>query len=61
MKQTIYYKASGYDRTIYNFFIIDRETKPGVAQVGTTPDPQLLFPEEDKEKETEYKSMETKW
>lgn len=27
MKQTIYYKASGYDRTIYNFFIIDRETK----------------------------------
>ena len=41
--------------------IIDRETKPGVAQVGTTPDPQLLFPEEDKEKETEYKSMETKW
>ena len=27
MKQTIYYKESGYDRTIYNFFIIDRETK----------------------------------
>ena len=27
MKQTIYYKSSGYDRTIYNFFIIDRETK----------------------------------
>jgi hypothetical protein len=27
MKQTIYYKSSGYDRTIYNFFIIERETK----------------------------------
>ena len=27
MKQTIYYKESGYDKTIYNFFIIDRETK----------------------------------
>ena len=27
MKQTIYYRESGYDRTIYNFFIIDRETK----------------------------------
>jgi len=27
MKQTIYYTSSGYDRTIYNFFIIERETK----------------------------------
>ena len=27
MKQTIYYKSSGYDRTIYNFFIVERETK----------------------------------
>ena len=27
MKQIIYYKSSGYDRTIYNFFIIERETK----------------------------------
>ena len=27
MKQTIYYKGSGYDRTIYNFVIIERETK----------------------------------
>ena len=27
MKQTIYYRQSGYDRTIYNFFIIERETK----------------------------------
>jgi hypothetical protein len=27
MKQTIYYRSSGYDRTIYNFFIIERETK----------------------------------
>ena len=27
MKQTIYYNSSGYDRTIYNFFIIERETK----------------------------------
>lgn len=27
MKQTIYYKKSGYDKTIYNFFIIERETK----------------------------------
>ena len=26
MKQTIYYKSSGYDRTIYNFFIVERET-----------------------------------
>ena len=27
MKQTIYYTSSGYDRTIYNFFIVERETK----------------------------------
>ena len=27
MKQTIYYRESGYDKTIYNFFIIERETK----------------------------------
>lgn len=27
MKQTIYYKEYGYDKTIYNFFIIERETK----------------------------------
>jgi len=27
MKQTIYYKESGYNKTIYNFFIIERETK----------------------------------
>jgi hypothetical protein len=27
MKQTIYYKESGYNKTIYNFFIIDRSTK----------------------------------
>ena len=27
MKKNIYYKESGYDKTIYNFFMIDRETK----------------------------------
>jgi len=27
MEQTIYYKESGYNKTIYNFFIIDRSTK----------------------------------
>ena len=26
MKQNIYYKESGYDKTIYNFFIIEKET-----------------------------------
>ena len=27
MEQTIYYKESGYNKTIYNFFIIERNTK----------------------------------
>ena len=27
MKKNIYYTSSGYDKTIYNFFIIEKETK----------------------------------